>query len=107
MTFDEYQAKAKATALPTGDDLMYRSLGLVSEAGEVAGKIKKWIRDQDSDPAKLDKKTIIDELGDVLWYVAMLAELMDSSLAQVADNNIDKLSHRAKEGKIKGSGDNR
>lgn len=107
MTFDDYQKKALATLLPSANNIPYVALGLTNEAGEVAGKIKKWIRDSDEDIKKLDKAAIADELGDTLWYTAMLAEMLDVSLSEIAQNNIDKLSSRSDRGKLTGSGDNR
>ena len=107
MTFDDYQKKALNTLLPSANNIPYVALGLTNEAGEVAGKIKKWIRDNDGDVSALDKKAIADELGDTLWYVAMLAQLLDISLAEVAQGNIDKLASRLERDKLHGTGDNR
>ncbi len=105
MTFDDYQKKALATLLPSANNIPYVALGLTNEAGEVAGKIKKWIRDNDGDMQKLDKSAIVDELGDTLWYVALMAHLLGTDLAHVAHGNIDKLSSRLERGKLTGSGD--
>ena len=77
-------------------------LGLASEAGEVADKVKKWIRD-----GTVDKAAISKELGDVLWYIAVLANDLGFPLSEVAKVNLDKLNKRQKDGTIKGSGDNR
>lgn len=107
MTFEEYQGKALKTLLSSSNNIPYVALGLVNEAGEVAGKVKKWVRDNDSDLNKLDKTAIADELGDVLWYAAMLAQLLDVKLEDVAQGNIDKLASRLERGKLQGSGDNR
>jgi NTP pyrophosphatase (non-canonical NTP hydrolase) len=107
MTFDDYQAKALKTLLPSADSIVYAALGLTNEAGEVAGKIKKWIRDSEGDRTKLDRAAIADELGDTLWYVAVLAHQLDIKLEDVAVANIEKLTSRAKRGKLTGSGDNR
>lgn len=74
MTFAEYQTEALKTAKFKDEHaLPYLYLGLISEVGEVAGKVKKWIRDQGASPALLPREAIADELGDVLWYVAVLA----------------------------------
>ena len=82
---------------------MENTLGLVGEAGEVAEKLKKSLRDN----TNLDKKEMMKELGDVLFYVAALANLYGGTLQSVAEMNVDKLDSRQKRGTIKGSGDNR
>lgn len=107
MNMDDYQTKAQATMLPTADNLFYVTLGLTNEAGEVAGKIKKWMRDHGSDETKLDKEALADELGDVLWYTAMVARKLGLSLGDIAKGNIEKLSSRAERDQLHGSGDNR
>jgi NTP pyrophosphatase (non-canonical NTP hydrolase) len=107
MTFDDYQKKALETLLPSANNIPYVALGLTNEAGEVAGKIKKWIRDSDGDATKLDKEAIADELGDTLWYATMLAQLLDIPMSGIAQRNIDKLNSRLERGKLTGSGDTR
>jgi NTP pyrophosphatase (non-canonical NTP hydrolase) len=107
MTLDDYQKQALKTLLPNSDNLPYVTLGLSSEAGEVAGKIKKWIRDQDSDPSKLDKDSLSKELGDALWYIAVMADMIGFKLDTIAQNNVDKLKERQNKGVLGGSGDSR
>ncbi len=109
MTFDEYQRLAMRTASRKGEDieLAHRLLGLVGEAGEVAEKMKKVYRD---DNGKVSVKAVEDlkkELGDILWYIAALADFFDFSLEEIGQINIDKLASRQKRGKLSGSGDNR
>ena len=109
MTFDEYQRKAMRTARPheAKDELMHLVLGLVGEAGEIAEKFKKWVRDQDSDESKIDVQDMKKELGDVLWYVSVMAAYLGLSLDDVASYNIAKLADRKKRNVLHGSGDNR
>jgi len=107
MTFDEYQGRALTTANDDGVELMHRVLGLVGEAGEVAGKFTKWLRDDYGDITKLDKPSVSKELGDVLWFVATLADELDLKLDDIAVENLDKLASRAARGKLSGAGDNR
>ncbi len=101
ITANEYQEKCKSTAIyPKKDAIAYLSLGLVSEAGEVAGKVKKQIRDG-------TVSNVASEIGDVLWYAARLADELDLSLAEIAEENMMKLLDRKARGVIGGSGDNR
>lgn len=87
--------------------LIEKVLGLTGEAGEAADKFKKIIRDKGGVISGMDKEEITKELGDVLWYVAMIAEYLGVSLAEVAEVNIEKLESRWKRNKIHGEGDNR
>lgn len=109
MNFSEYQQKAKGTArYPIiGEALIYPTLGLASEAGEVAGKIKKIFRDKQGLIGDADRDALKSELGDVLWYVAQVATELDLSLDEIASTNIGKLLDRQSRGKIQGDGDNR
>jgi NTP pyrophosphatase (non-canonical NTP hydrolase) len=83
--------------------LIENTLGLVGEAGEVAEKIKKYLRDN----TKVSQKEIIKELGDVVFYATALSNYFYSNLSEVMQTNMDKLNDRARRGTIKGSGDNR
>ena len=109
MNFDDYQQKAKLTNTMTDSDLapMYFTLGLTGEAGEIAEKVKKIIRNQGGDFSQLDREDITKELGDVLWYLAMLADNFGVSLSDVAEKNLAKLADRQARGVIKSTGDNR
>ncbi|MEJ0072894.1 MAG: nucleoside triphosphate pyrophosphohydrolase family protein [Candidatus Saccharibacteria bacterium] len=109
MTFNEYQIAALRTAASKDkhNELFHLLLGLVGEAGEIAEKFKKLVRDENSDISKVDVDDLKKELGDVLWYVAVLADHFDIPLAEVAELNIAKLASRQSRGVIKGSGDNR
>lgn len=108
MTFDEYQQQALISRkYPRESGILYCGLGLNGEAGEVAEKLKKIMRDKDNVFSDTDRIEIGKEISDCLWYCAALADELGLTLDQVAQMNIDKLSKRLKEGKIGGSGDNR
>ena len=109
MNFTDYQSKARATArYPViTHGVIYPTLGLVNEAGEVAGKIKKIFRDREGIITDSDRAALKAELGDVLWYIAQVATELDLSLDEIAEYNIAKLLDRLERGKIKGDGDNR
>ena len=109
MDFDSYQIKARETALypDLGSNNIYPTLGLVGEAGEVAEKVKKVLRDKNGEFDMESKDAIKKELGDVLWYLSNLCTEFNFSLNDVALENLKKLKLRAKSGKISGSGDNR
>ena len=102
--FDEYQQQAKETAIyPASQAMTYLALKLCGESGEVAEKIGKSIRDN----TRLDDADLVKELGDVLWYVAMLAEELGYDFSEVAYRNVEKLKSRQVRGVLGGSGDNR
>lgn len=99
-TFDEYQMEAFKTALPSAKHLDYAILGLASEAGELAGKYKKFLRD-----GVLDEKAFKHEIGDCIWYIALLATLLNAPLSEIAQQNLDKLADRQRRGALGGNGD--
>jgi NTP pyrophosphatase (non-canonical NTP hydrolase) len=106
--FNDYQAAAKGTAAyPDGAKIYYPALGLASEAGEVAGKVKKALRDDAGSFTEERKEAIRAEIGDVLWYCAALASDLGFNLGDIADENIAKLLSRKERGTIQGDGDNR
>lgn len=110
MTFDEYQKRARTTSAideqsPTAP--YYFALGLNGEAGEVAEKLKKIIRNHDGNISELDLVEFKKELGDVLWYLAMMSHQVGLSLEDVAATNLAKLSGRKERSVIKSTGDNR
>jgi len=110
LSLNEYQAMAMETAFYPGKEeksLTYPALGLAGETGEVVEKVKKLLRDKGG---VVDAKFVHDltlELGDVLWYLAVLANAIDMSLNDVATVNIAKLNVRKFKGTLSGSGDNR
>ena len=103
MTLSSYQRAASSTAIyPTQHAITYPALGLAGEAGEVANKVKKIIRD-----GKLDKAALKGEIGDCLWYIAALCRDLNIDLGDVAKANLEKLQDRKARGTLKGSGDTR
>lgn len=113
MDFAEYQIRAAETAVyPLAgqqrvEGLSYVTLGLTGEAGEIANKVKKIIRDQAGviEPSVLIG--VAEELGDVLWYVAQMATELGVDLGEIAALNAAKLESRALRGVLRGNGDNR
>jgi len=90
-----------------GDNLVYPTLGLAGEAGEVAEKVKKLIRDDAGVLSDERRAAIAKELGDVLWYVAQVATEAGLDLDEIAAANLEKLLSRAQRGVLQGSGDDR
>jgi len=109
MNLNEYQEKARATAIypNVGSNFIYPTLGLAGETGEVAEKIKKVIRDNDGVVTEEKKEEIKKELGDVLWYIANLSKELGLTLEDVAEGNLAKLYSRLERDKVHGDGDNR
>ena len=109
MDFKTYQKKARLTAQypDLGFNNIYPTLGLVGEAGEVAEKVKKVIRDKNGIFDEESKEGIKKELGDVLWYLSNLCNEFNFRLEDVALQNLEKLNQRVAKGKISGSGDDR
>ena len=106
LNFNAYQAAAKKTTVyPNDAKVFYPAMGLAGEAGEVCNKIKKITRGD----VKLNeiKDDLAGEIGDVLWYCAVLAEELEMNLGHIMEKNLEKLADRHKRGKISGSGDNR
>lgn len=108
MTLNEYQDGARRTAIyPKESCIVYPTLGLTGEAGEVADKVKKVIRDNNLTFDDERKHQIALELGDVMWYAASLAHDLGYSLEEICQMNLDKLASRMERNKIHGSGDER
>lgn len=88
---------------PEKHAIVYPALGLAGEAGEIAEKVKKWLRGD----RELDREGLLSELGDPLWYITSLADDLGFTLQDVIDRNVEKLSSRKERGVLKGNGDNR
>lgn len=109
MKFDTYEARAACTAIypNRGSNLVYPVLGLVGEAGEIANKVKKLERDHGGEMTEEIQLQLVNEVGDVLWYLAAVAHELGFTLADIAELNLTKLERRKTNGTLTGSGDNR
>jgi NTP pyrophosphatase (non-canonical NTP hydrolase) len=109
MLISEYQELSRRTATypGAGDNIVYPTLGLAGEAGEVAEKVKKLLRDDGGVMSDERRDALAGELGDVLWYVAQVATEAGLDLEEIAQGNLDKLLSRQRRGVLSGSGDSR
>jgi NTP pyrophosphatase (non-canonical NTP hydrolase) len=109
MRISDYQELSRRTATypGAGDNIVYPTLGLAGEAGEVAEKVKKLLRDDDGVMSDERREALAGELGDVLWYVAQVATEAGLDLEELAQGNLDKLLSRQRRGVLSGSGDSR
>jgi len=101
--FNSYQRSASKTAIyPDEHRILYPALGLAGEAGEVANKVKKILRD-----GTFNREAIADEVGDCLWYIAALCRDLKVDMGELAQKNLDKLADRKERNVLQGSGDTR
>lgn len=110
MTLDEYQAQALKTAVTNPDPLMDKTIwamGVAGEAGEVVEKWKKIVAYHEGKVTKDDLAELEKELGDVVWYIAVMAHSLGLSFDEMMQKNLKKLADRQKRNVIKGKGDNR
>ena len=113
MDFKEYQMRARRYDLfkPSGDyntvSFVEKVLGLAGEAGETADKVKKILRDKNGLISEVDKREVVKELGDTLWYISAISSYLGVELEEVAKQNIDKLESRRRRNQLHGEGDNR
>jgi NTP pyrophosphatase (non-canonical NTP hydrolase) len=107
--FGTYQQESRKTWGPVRTDhpVVYPTLGLVNEAGELAGKVKKVLRDRAGVISPADRDALKHELGDVLWYLAQICTELGLTLDEVAAANLEKITDRLRRGVIRGDGDNR
>ena len=107
--FSTYQRESRKTwnVIPMDHSIVYPTLGLVNEAGEVAGKVKKIFRDKGGAIGDAEREALKHELGDVLWYLTQICTELGLSLEEVAAANIEKLFSRLERGQIRGEGDDR
>ena len=107
--FNTYQTESRKTwgVIPMNHPIVYPTMGLVDEAGEVAGKIKKIFRDKNGQITEEDRQSLKNELGDVLWYLTQICAELGLTLEEVAETNITKIFSRQERGKLGGDGDNR
>ena len=97
MENSDYQRLAQRTATPNlelNQALTIGGLGIAGEAGEVADHIKKIVFHHHD----LDKTKLADEMGDVLWYIALLCNALDITIGEVMAGNIEKLKARYPDG---------
>lgn len=113
MQIQDYSTQALSTDLYENTDdisshaMLEKVFGLVGEAGEVADKFKKLLRDKDGVASAADKLELAKELGDVLWYINSVGHYLGYSLDEIAQANLDKVLSRKARGVTRGSGDNR
>jgi NTP pyrophosphatase (non-canonical NTP hydrolase) len=109
MRLSDYQERSRATAVypHAGGNLLYPTLGLCGESGEVAEKIKKMVRDDGGVLSQARREALAKELGDVLWYLAQLATEARLDLDEIAEANLAKLLSRREREVLAGSGDDR
>lgn len=108
MALNDYQKEAQKTAIyPNDNNITYLALAVCGEAGELADKVKKVLRDKHGQFYKPDMVAIALELGDVMWYIANLAHSLGFKLEDIAKMNLDKIRDRVERGTLHGSGDNR
>lgn len=107
--FETYQRESRKTwgVIPVDHPIVYPTLGLANEAGEVAGKIKKIFRDKGGVIDDADRQALKYELGDVLWYLTQICTELNLTLEEVAAANLEKLFSRQARGQIRGEGDER
>jgi NTP pyrophosphatase (non-canonical NTP hydrolase) len=107
--FQTYQRESRKTwsVIQVDHPIVYPTLGLANEVGEVAGKIKKIFRDRGGVITTEDREALKQELGDVLWYFTQICTELDLTLEEVAEANLAKLFSRLERDKIRGDGDNR
>ncbi len=113
MTINEYSTQAMSTDLfektddITNPAMLEKVFGLCGEAGEVAEKFKKLLRDKGGVASDDDKKELAKELGDILWYINSVGSYLGYDLEQIAQMNLDKVLSRKARNQTHGSGDNR
>lgn len=108
MDLNEYQKKALSTAIyPNDGKISYLALALCGEAGEIADKVKKVLRDKKGQFYISDLSAIALEIGDVLWYAANLAQAIGFDLSDIAEQNLNKIQSRIDRGTLHGDGDYR
>lgn len=109
LSFNYYQKQSRKTAIypNVNNNLNYVIIGLCGEVGELANKYKKIIRDYNNIINPEYNLKLIQELGDILWYISNIASELNINLSKIALMNLDKLKIRAMNNKLHGEGDER